>query len=133
MRGWKKKKMYIFGNDYPTWDGTCVRDYIHVMDLAEAHIQALDYLDKNSSDVFNVGYGRGASVKEVIDTMKKVTGVDFKVEIASRRPGDPAILVADSTKIREKMGWKPSYDDLEFICKTAYEWEKKLAAEGFEG
>jgi UDP-glucose 4-epimerase len=118
--------MYIFGNDYPTWDGTCVRDYIHVMDLAEAHIQALDYLDKNPSDVFNVGYGRGASVKEVIDTMKKVSGVDFKVEIGPRRPGDPAILVADSTKIREKMGWKPKYDDLEFICKTAYEWEKKL-------
>jgi len=126
----KREKMYIFGNDYPTWDGTCVRDYIHVVDLADAHIRALDYLEENGSDVFNVGYGRGASVKEVIDTMKKVTGVDFKVEMAQRRPGDPAILVADSEKIRKKMGWKPEYDDLEFICKTAFEWEKKLTATG---
>jgi UDP-glucose 4-epimerase len=86
----------------------------------------LDYLDKNPSDVFNVGYGRGASVKEVIETMKKVSGVDFRVDIAPCRPGDPAILVSNNTKIREKMDWKPKYDDLEFICKTAYEWEKKL-------
>jgi UDP-glucose 4-epimerase len=97
----KRKKMYIFGNNYPTWDGTCVRDYIHVVDLADAHIRALHYLDKNESDVFNVGYGRGASVKEVIDTMKRVTGIDFKVEMAPRRAGDPAVLVADSKKIRE--------------------------------
>ncbi len=97
--------------------------------MADAHIRALNYLDKNESDVFNVGYGRGASVKEVIDTMKRVTGIDFKVEMAPRRPGDPAILVADSRKIREKMGGEPKYNDLEFICKTAFEWEKKWKGE----
>jgi len=88
----KRDKMYIFGDDYLIPDGTCIRDYIHVMDLADAHIKAIDYLDKEKSDIFNVGYNKGASVKEVIDTMKKVSGVDFKVEIAPRRPGDPAIL-----------------------------------------
>jgi len=122
----KRDKMYIFGNDYPTPDGTCIRDYIHVMDLADAHIKAIDYLDKNESDIFNIGYNRGASVKEVINTMKKVSGVDFKVEMASRRAGDPAMLIANNQKIKEKMGWTPKYDNLEFICKTAYEWEKKL-------
>ena len=122
----KRKGMYIFGTDYPTPDGTCIRDYIHVMDLADAHIKALDYLDENKSDIFNVGYGRGLSVKEVIDTVKKVSGVDFKVENAPRRAGDPAMLISDNSKIKEKMKWHPKYDDLEFICKTAYEWEKKL-------
>jgi len=122
----KREKIYIFGDDYKTPDGTCIRDYIHVMDLADAHIKAIEYLDRNESDIFNVGYNKGASVKEVIDTMKKVSGVDFKVEIAPKRVGDPAILVANNQKIREKMGWTPKYDDLEFICKTAYNWEKKL-------
>jgi len=122
----KRDKMYIFGDDYKTPDGTCIRDYIHVMDLADAHIKAIDYLDSKESDIFNVGYNKGASVKEVIDTMKKVSGVDFKVEISLRRPGDPAILVANNQKIKEKMGWEPKYDNLEFICKSAYEWEKKL-------
>jgi len=122
----KRDKMYIFGDDYKTSDGTCIRDYIHVMDLSDAHIKAIDYLDNEKSDIFNVGYNKGASVKDVIDTMKKVSGVDFKVEIAPRRAGDPAILVANNQKIKEKMGWKPKYDNLEFICKTAYEWEKKL-------
>lgn len=122
----KRDKMYIFGTDYPTPDGTGIRDYIHVDDLADAHILALDYLDHGESDVFNCGYGRGYSVKEVIDTMKKVSGVDFKVEVAPRREGDPSILVADNTKIKEKMGFKPRYDNLEFICKTALQWEKKL-------
>jgi len=122
----KRKGMHIFGTDYPTPDGTCIRDYIHVMDLADAHIKALDYLDENESDIFNVGYGRGASVKEVIDTVKKVSGVDFKVENAPRRAGDPAMLISDNSKIKEKMNWQPKYDDLEFICKTAYEWEKKI-------
>jgi UDP-glucose 4-epimerase len=122
----KRDGMYIFGTDYPTPDGTCIRDYIHVMDLADAHIKALDYLDENESDVFNIGYGSGASVKEVVDTVKKVSGVDFKVETAPRRAGDPAMLIADSSKIKEKMKWQPKYDDLETICKTAYEWEKRL-------
>jgi len=122
----KRDGMYIFGTDYPTPDGTCIRDYIHVMDLADAHIKALDYLNENPSDTFNVGYGKGASVKEVIDTMKKVSGVDFKVENAPRRPGDPAALIANVDKIKSKMQWSPKYDDLAFICKTAYEWEKKI-------
>jgi len=123
----KRDKMFIFGDDYPTKDGTGIRDYIHVMDLAIAHIKGLEYLEKNESDIFNVGYGKGLSVKEVIETMKKVTGVDFKVEIAQRRPGDPAILIAKNDKIITKMGWKPKYDNLEIICKTAYEWEKKYS------
>ncbi|GAB6074868.1 UDP-glucose 4-epimerase GalE [Nautilia lithotrophica] len=122
----KRDGMYIFGTDYPTPDGTCIRDYIHVMDLADAHIKAVDYLDENESDVFNIGYGKGASVKEVIDTVKKVSGVDFKVETAPRRAGDPAMLIADNSKIKERMHWQPKYDDLETICKTAYEWERKL-------
>lgn len=122
----KRDKMYIFGTDYPTPDGTGIRDYIHVDDLADAHILALDYLDNNDSDIFNCGYGRGYSVKEVIQTMKKVSGVDFQVQVAPRRKGDPSILIADNTKIKEKMGFKPRYDNLEFICKTALEWERKL-------
>jgi UDP-glucose 4-epimerase len=122
----KRDKMYIFGTDYPTPDGTCIRDYIHVMDLADAHIKALDYLDNNDSDIFNVGYGKGASVKEVIDTVKKVSGVDFRVENAPRRAGDPAMLISNCDKIKQKMNWTPKYDDLKFICKTAYEWEKKI-------
>ncbi|MEZ0322739.1 MAG: UDP-glucose 4-epimerase GalE [Hydrogenothermaceae bacterium] len=122
----KRDKMYIFGTDYPTPDGTCIRDYIHVDDLADAHILALDYLDNKESDIFNCGYGKGYSVKEVIDTMKEVSGVDFKVEITGRREGDPAVLIADNTKIKEKMGFKPRYNDLKLICKTAFEWEKRL-------
>ena len=90
----KREKMYIYGTDYPTPDGTCIRDYIHVMDLADAHIKALDYLDNEKSDIFNVGYGRGASVKEVIDTVKKISGVDFRVEEVQRRAGDPAMLIS---------------------------------------
>ena len=122
----KREKMAIFGTDYPTPDGTAIRDYIHVMDLADAHIKALEYLENNESDTFNVGYGKGASVKEVIDTMKKVSGIDFKVENAPRRAGDPAALIANVEKIKSKMNWQPKNDDLAFICKTAYEWEKKL-------
>ena len=122
----KRSEMYIFGDDYPTPDGTCIRDYIHVSDLANAHIKALEYLEEGESDIFNCGYGRGASVKEVIDTMKRVSGVDFNVKIAPRRAGDPAMLIAKNDKIISKMGWVPKYDDLEFICKTAYEWERKI-------
>ena len=121
----KRDKIFIFGDDYNTPDGTCIRDYIHVDDLASAHISALDYLDENDSEVFNCGYGHGFSVKEVIDMVKKVSEVDFEVEVAPRRAGDPAILIADNKKILQKTNWKPKYDDLEFICKTALEWEKK--------
>jgi UDP-glucose 4-epimerase len=100
----KREKMYVFGTDYPTKDGTCIRDYIHVDDLADAHIKSLNYLaDNNSSDIFNCGYGEGYSVLEVVNTMKEVSGVDFKVEFTGRREGDPAVLIADNTKIKEKM------------------------------
>ena len=120
----ERESIKIFGTDYPTPDGTCIRDYIHVDDLAEAHILALKYLlDGGESDIFNCGYGHGYSVKEVIETAKRVTGVDFKVEEADRRPGDPAILVADSSKLKSKLGWEPKFDDLEYIVKTAWNWE----------
>ncbi len=123
----KREKMYIFGDDYPTEDGTCIRDYIHVEDLAAAHIKALDHLEAGKEGgVFNCGYGHGFSVKEVLETMKKVSGVDFPVEIKERRAGDPAILISDNRKIREVMQWEPKYDDLELICKTGLEWEKKI-------
>lgn len=120
------KKLLIFGNDYKTPDGTCIRDYIHVNDLAMAHLLALTYLmETKKSGVMNCGYGHGFSVREVVEAAKKVTGVDFPVEDAPRRAGDPPALTADSTRLRKTTGWKPAYDDLEFIIKTAWEWEKK--------
>lgn len=123
----KREKMYIFGEDYPTEDGTCIRDYIHVEDLASAHIKALEYLQETKeSGVFNCGYGHGFSVKEVLETMKRVSGVDFPVEMKERRAGDPAMLISDNSKIRNIMHWEPKYDDLELICKTGLEWEKKI-------
>ena len=116
----------IFGTDYDTPDGTCIRDYIHVNDLADAHIKAYEYLkDGNSSEVFNLGNGQGYSVKEVIDTCKKVTGKDFKVNLDERREGDPGILIADSSKINEKLGWSPKYD-LETIIDSAWKWHEKI-------
>lgn len=123
----KRDKMYIFGEDYPTKDGSCVRDYIHIEDLASAHLAALSYLeDGGKSDIYNCGYGRGASVKEVVDTVKKVSGVDFEVQKAPRRAGDPSLLVSDNAKILSTLPWKPKYDDLEVICKSAYEWERSI-------
>jgi UDP-glucose 4-epimerase len=120
-------KLSIFGTDYPTPDGTCIRDYIHVVDLANAHLLALDHLtETKESDVINCGYGRGFSVREVVAAAKKVTGINFTVEEAPRRSGDPPRLVADSTKLRRMTGWQPLYDDLEFIIRTAWEWELKL-------
>jgi UDP-glucose 4-epimerase len=123
------EKLEIFGTDYPTPDGTCIRDYIHVDDLSEAHVVALEYLlDGGTSDVFNCGYGRGYAVREVVDMTRKVTGKDFRVEESGRREGDPPALVADSSKIKRELGWKPRYDDLEYIIKTAWEWEKRSKA-----
>ena len=120
-------KLYVYGTDYPTPDGTCIRDYIHVDDLAEAHVKALDHLfESRQSAVMNCGYGSGFSVKEVVETAKRVTGVDFPVEETGRRAGDPPALVADSSKLMQTTGWKPKYNDLEYIIKTAWEWEKKL-------
>jgi UDP-glucose 4-epimerase len=122
----KRDSIKIFGDDYDTPDGTCIRDYIHVCDLADAHIQALKYLDNNESDIFNCGYGYGYSVKEVVEAVKKVSKVDFKIDMESRRAGDPAVLISDNNKIKTKMNWTPKYNDLELICKTALDWEKNL-------
>jgi UDP-glucose 4-epimerase len=121
------KKMSIYGTDYPTPDGTCIRDYIHVDDLASAHKLSLDYLLKEGkSDIMNCGYGRGFSVKEVVEAVKRVTGSDFPVEDAGRRTGDPPALIADSMKLRDRTGWQPQYDNLDYIVKTAWDWELVL-------
>jgi len=123
----KQDKMYIFGENYPTFDGTCVRDYIHIDDLSDAHISAIDYLDDNDSDIFNCGYGNGYSVREIINTMKKVTGNDFKVLMGEPRAGDPSKLISNNNKIKSIMNWKPKYDNIDLICKSAFIWEKKLS------
>ncbi|MDE6454521.1 MAG: UDP-glucose 4-epimerase GalE [Dysosmobacter sp.] len=121
----KREKIAIFGEDYPTKDGTCVRDYIHVSDLAQAHILALDYLMKGGeSNVFNLGNGVGFTVKEVIDVARSVTGHAIPAEIVPRRAGDPAQLVASSEKARTVLGWKPKYDSLETIVASAWNWHK---------
>ena len=121
----KKDKITIFGGDYNTKDGTCVRDYIHVMDLAEAHLLALDKLESTGeSGVYNLGNDEGFTVKDVIDTVKKVTQIDISVEIADRRPGDPDILIASSEKAQNDLGWKPKYNRLEKIIEDAWRWHK---------
>ena len=119
----KREYISIFGTDYDTKDGTCVRDYIHVNDLAQAHILAVEYLMKGSkSDIFNLGNGVGFSVREVIEKAKEVTQKDIKVVEESRRSGDPAVLIASSDKAKTVLGWKPEYDDLGTIIKTAWKW-----------
>ncbi len=122
-------ELQVFGTDYPTQDGTCIRDYIHVADLAQAHLDALRYLvSGRSSNIFNCGYGHGFSVNDVVAMAKQVTGVDFPVVETARREGDPAELIAGCEKIREKLDWQPRCDDLEVILRTAWDWEKKLVA-----
>jgi UDP-glucose 4-epimerase len=122
-----RAEISIFGTDYPTKDGTCLRDYIHVDDLARAHVMALEYLDcGGKSQILNCGYGHGFSVREVIEEVKKVSGVDFPVRLAGRRAGDPPMLAADNRRIKETLGWQPQHDDLSFIVRTALEWEKRL-------
>lgn len=122
----QRDKLSIFGDDYPTKDGTCVRDYIHVSDLAQAHILALDYLlQGGKSDVFNLGNGVGFTVKEIIDVARKVTGHSIPVEICPRRLGDPAQLIASATKAKNVLGWKPIFDDVEAIVATAWNWHSR--------
>lgn len=122
----KRESMNVFGTDYPTPDGTCVRDYIHVVDLADAHVKALEYLAKGGkSEVLNCGYGHGFSVHEVLSKVKEITDTNIKVVHSSRRAGDAASLTAKVDRIHSVIGWKPKYDDLGIIIKTAYEWEKK--------
>lgn len=121
----QREKISVFGTDYPTKDGTCVRDYIHVTDLAQAHILALDYLmEGGKSDVFNLGNGTGFTVKEIIDVARKVTGHPIPAELVARREGDPATLIASSEKARQVLGWKPEFDDIEQIISTAWNWHR---------
>lgn len=120
-----RASMPIFGEDYLTSDGSCVRDYIHVEDLAQAHLDAVNYLGKSgASHSLNCGYGLGYSVKQVVDMMKKVSGVDFATNLEGRRAGDPPELIADNGQIRAILGWVPKHDDLEGICQTAFDWEQ---------
>lgn len=119
-------RLMIFGTDYPTPDGTCIRDYIHVCDLADAHVLSMEHiLNGGDSAALNCGYGTGYSVREVVETAKKITGIDFPVVAADRRPGDPPALIADSARLRRLTGWTPRFNDLSFIIETAWSWEKK--------
>lgn len=123
----QREGMEIFGTDYETPDGTCIRDYIHVTDLAAAHALLLEHLKSGGrSGIFNCGYGHGFSVTEVVDRVKQVTGEDFPVKLSPRRAGDPAAIVANSGQIRSELGWAPAHDDLNEIVSHAYTWEKKL-------
>jgi len=123
----KREQLYMFGTDYPTADGTGVRDYIHVSDLGSAHLSALDYLRKGGeSSLMNCGYGHGFSVREVIDSVERVSGKKLKVIEQPRRAGDPPALIAAVDKIHATLDWKPKYDDLDTIVKTSLEWEKTL-------
>lgn len=118
-------RFILFGNDYPTPDGTCIRDYIHVIDLASAHALALDQLQgSGKTDVFNVGTGTGHSVSEVVNVVKRISGVDFPVEIGPRRPGDAPELVANSNKLRQHMDWSPRFSDLDTIVGSAWSWHR---------
>lgn len=121
----KRAAIKIFGDDYPTEDGTCIRDYIHVNDLAKAHILSLKALFKGAeSAVYNLGNGNGFSVKEIIETAEKVTGITIKKEITPRRAGDPAILIASSEKIKKELGWQPEYTDVEKVIASAWKWHQ---------
>ena len=123
----KREQLYVFGTDYPTPDGTGVRDYIHVDDLADAHIKALDYLQGGGASVtLNCGYGHGYSVREVIDAVNRVNGTPIKVREEPRRPGDPPALIAKADRARSVLGWEPRHDDLDFIVKTSLDWERRL-------
>lgn len=122
----KRQSLYIFGTDYDTPDGTCVRDYIHVNDLADAHVLGLEYLlSGGKSDVFNLGNGNGFSVREVIETARQVTGLEIPALESDRRPGDAPILVGSSDKVRRKLGWNPQYADLQVIINHAWQWHQK--------
>lgn len=123
----KRESMSVFGSDYPTKDGTCIRDYIHVDDLAHAHLSALKYLETNKkSQSLNCGYGRGFSVLEVLETVEKITSQKLNIKMDARRMGDPMMLISNANKIKEVLNWKPQFDDLDYIVKSAIEWEKKI-------
>ncbi len=130
----KRSQLKIFGTDYPTPDGTGVRDFIHVEDLADAHRLGLEYLrNDGDSSVFNCGYGHGYSVREVLDSVQRVTGKSLTIEEAARRPVDPPRLIADTGRLHQRLGWKPRYDDLDFIVETAWNWERRVSAPRSQG
>jgi UDP-glucose 4-epimerase len=120
----QRDKILIFGDDYPTPDGTCIRDYVHTSDLASAHRLAIEATEPNTAEVFNIGTGKGQSVREVIAACEQATGRAIAQELAPRRPGDPARLVADSAKLKTKLGWEPRYTDIREIVATAWKWHK---------
>jgi UDP-glucose 4-epimerase len=129
----RRQSIKIFGEDYPTPDGTCIRDYIHVSDLADAHLLALSALEKapaaESRLIFNLGNGKGFSVREVIESARRVTGHPIPAEVQPRRPGDPAVLVTSSEKAIRELGWKPRYTQLDEIVRTAWIWHQKRYAQ----
>jgi UDP-glucose 4-epimerase len=120
----QRNSINIFGSDYPTPDGTCVRDYVHVLDLATAHVAALHALSQRDRLIYNLGSGRGFSVRQVVEISRSVTGHPIPVVESPRRPGDPAVLVASSTKIQNELGWSPRYRDLEQIIASAWQWHR---------
>jgi len=120
----QREKVWIYGNDYPTPDGTCIRDYVHVDDLADAHLRALERLQPGEGIRVNLGSGHGYSVQQVIDACRKVTGHSIPAEVAPRRPGDPPELIADSSLARQVLGWSPGYTDIESIVRTAWKWHQ---------
>jgi UDP-glucose 4-epimerase len=124
----RRQQIRIYGNDYPTPDGTCVRDYIHIEDLAEAHLLALEALEGGGQRIYNIGNGSGFTVLEVIDAARRVTGHPIPVEVVDRRPGDPAVLIASAEKIGRDLGWKPRHTSLDTIVASAWEWHQKRYA-----
>lgn len=123
----RREALHIFGTDYDTPDGTCIRDYIHVADLADAHVLSLAHLEAgNPSGIFNCGYGHGYSVREIVAAVKQASGIDFPVIESPRRAGDPPALISDPARIRATMRWEPAHDDIEGIALSAYNWEKRL-------
>lgn len=124
----RREKIKIFGTDYPTTDGTCIRDYIHVRDLADAHLLALAALDGKDRVIYNIGNGQGFTVRQVVDAVRRVTGRAIPVEECPRRPGDPAVLVAGSEKIKRELGWQPRFADLDTIMASAWEWHQRRYA-----
>jgi UDP-glucose 4-epimerase len=123
-----REELLVFGNDYPTSDGTCVRDYVHVKDLASAHLLAIDATAAGTAEVFNIGTGCGNSVLEVHRACERAAGVDIRHRIVDRRPGDPPALVADPTRVKTQLGWKPQYADIDRIVETAWSWHQSHPA-----